>query len=511
MQPFSSHAEGDGFPQHVRRPANRPDSAYAFPPPTPTAAGSYGGRRHSRSHTTPATLQLPTQSSPHQQTWSHQPHPQTALEQSFASIPHVYSAPSPVQSALLPFADAASFFEASYPRRGERPRRSVSHNPPTFLSFPTLTAAYIPNDRSSQPLDQGVVEQYTPLDPGLPVALLPPAAPVLVGGNASLVPFPHERLPGARDALEPRHALSPGEYALPVARTSESAPVHFGASASNAATAGTSEMYGSIYLSRSDSGESGSSDVSSAAPTASRRPANHVATRGEQAMEDENSRESAEQLDKVSRRTLLPVLRRTSSQLRTKADLPRPHCEQPRTSVPKTASVAQTQLANLPLIVESSVSDKSASPGRKRSRRARMAGVFHPPPQSMLRPGVIIPSAGAIAAPLGRGKGIFPGTSSSTRPSADDFAKMPLQKRKIRGRKPLVLADLGLTLEAVNDPYAPATDAQIAFAGLTRSGEPRKLQCCKVPGCEQVFKRSEHLKRHVRSIHTVEKREFEHV
>ncbi|PWN32260.1 uncharacterized protein FA14DRAFT_112856, partial [Meira miltonrushii] len=32
-----------------------------------------------------------------------------------------------------------------------------------------------------------------------------------------------------------------------------------------------------------------------------------------------------------------------------------------------------------------------------------------------------------------------------------------------------------------------------------------KVYTCKVPGCGKCFKRSEHLKRHVRSIHTDEK------
>lgn len=35
-----------------------------------------------------------------------------------------------------------------------------------------------------------------------------------------------------------------------------------------------------------------------------------------------------------------------------------------------------------------------------------------------------------------------------------------------------------------------------------------RMFACKTEGCGKVFKRSEHLKRHIRSIHTMEKRKF---
>ncbi|CAO1619030.1 unnamed protein product [Sympodiomycopsis kandeliae] len=40
---------------------------------------------------------------------------------------------------------------------------------------------------------------------------------------------------------------------------------------------------------------------------------------------------------------------------------------------------------------------------------------------------------------------------------------------------------------------------------MTNIGKSGKVYTCKVPGCGKLFKRSEHLKRHIRSIHTNEK------
>ncbi|GAA5859971.1 hypothetical protein JCM8547_003039 [Rhodosporidiobolus lusitaniae] len=62
-----------------------------------------------------------------------------------------------------------------------------------------------------------------------------------------------------------------------------------------------------------------------------------------------------------------------------------------------------------------------------------------------------------------------------------------------------------LDLDLQGDPNAAPTEAQIQYVGTTKAGKPRKVFLCKVPRCAKVFKRSEHLKRHVRSIHTNEK------
>jgi uncharacterized C2H2 Zn-finger protein len=46
----------------------------------------------------------------------------------------------------------------------------------------------------------------------------------------------------------------------------------------------------------------------------------------------------------------------------------------------------------------------------------------------------------------------------------------------------------------------------VANGAVPIAGRPKKAFVCKVPGCSKLFKRSEHLKRHVRSLHTDEKR-----
>ncbi|GAA6000275.1 hypothetical protein JCM10207_007935 [Rhodosporidiobolus poonsookiae] len=145
-------------------------------------------------------------------------------------------------------------------------------------------------------------------------------------------------------------------------------------------------------------------------------------------------------------------------------------------------------------------STATASGAKPRKRIA--SRIFHPSPQSMLAPGATHPSAGALAAAK-RGSAHFPGTNSPALPSDAEFAKMPTKRS--RGRRPPCTPDLDLDPDAIDDPNAQPTDAQLAWVGTTKTGKPRKVFVCKVPGCGKCFKRSEHLKRHVRSIHTNEK------
>lgn len=81
-----------------------------------------------------------------------------------------------------------------------------------------------------------------------------------------------------------------------------------------------------------------------------------------------------------------------------------------------------------------------------------------------------------------------------------------LPTKRSRGRRPVVSPALDI------DPNLASTTAstlqQVSFTGLTKTGKPKKIFVCRVPGCENCFRRSEHLKRHIRSIHTHDKREF---
>ncbi|KAJ8295795.1 Zinc finger protein MSN4 [Rhodotorula toruloides] len=150
----------------------------------------------------------------------------------------------------------------------------------------------------------------------------------------------------------------------------------------------------------------------------------------------------------------------------------------------------------------SSSSTQAADSGSK-ARRRISSNIYHPTPQSMLAPGVVAPSAGALAAPKDKDPANFPGTNSASIPSNEDFARMPTKRS--RGRRPPCTPDLDLDPEDLEDPEFKLTEAQIAYAGVTKTGKPKKIFVCKVPGCGKLFKRSEHLKRHVRSIHTNER------
>lgn len=136
---------------------------------------------------------------------------------------------------------------------------------------------------------------------------------------------------------------------------------------------------------------------------------------------------------------------------------------------------------------------------RKTNRNVQL-----PPPQALLAPGVVAPSAGAIAAVHGRGTALFPGTNSPALPTDEDYGKMVTKSS--RGRHARVMADLRLDPDEANNPAAAPTFEAMQFAGFTKTGKPKRVYVCKAPGCARVFKRSEHLKRHVRSIHTYEKR-----
>ena len=96
----------------------------------------------------------------------------------------------------------------------------------------------------------------------------------------------------------------------------------------------------------------------------------------------------------------------------------------------------------------------------------------------------------------------IPGRKGRGFPTDADFAAMPTKSSRGR-RPPCSPALLGAV---VDDPNLNPSEAQIKYCGVTKTGKPKKIFLCKVPQCGKCFKRSEHLKRHVRSIHTNEKR-----
>ncbi|WAQ87668.1 hypothetical protein PtA15_8A574 [Puccinia triticina] len=98
-----------------------------------------------------------------------------------------------------------------------------------------------------------------------------------------------------------------------------------------------------------------------------------------------------------------------------------------------------------------------------------------------------------------------------------DYSRLPTKRS--RGRRPPISPDLGLPipdghlsigLQSVPggqafDPNLNPHAETVKYCELTKTGKPKKIFICQVKGCGKCFKRSEHLKRHVRSIHTNDK------
>lgn len=103
-------------------------------------------------------------------------------------------------------------------------------------------------------------------------------------------------------------------------------------------------------------------------------------------------------------------------------------------------------------------------------------------------------------------------------PTELNYDLMPTKRS--RGRRPPVSPEVGLPMsidgnldlkklgmqsvpggQAFDPSLNPNSDV-VKFCELTKTGKPKKIFVCQVRGCGKCFKRSEHLKRHVRSIHT---------
>lgn len=91
-------------------------------------------------------------------------------------------------------------------------------------------------------------------------------------------------------------------------------------------------------------------------------------------------------------------------------------------------------------------------------------------------------------------------TQRTARPSAPAPVPVPNLTKKSRGRR--VPTHPGILYATHNDDLAPMDGMNLAGSGGSKRA---RGYTCRVPGCGKCFARGEHLKRHIRSIHTNEK------
>lgn len=546
-----------------RRPAEGPAPSYAFPPPS-APVYSYE-RRHSRSHTAPTARTAHPQPSCSYSFGSRHQDPGPSSSSSFlehyqffplhdrhdgpvppAARPHegdlrgeaaplrappmIRQSPHPIVTSMVPphlslSSSAPEYDSSRSPEQYPDMPRSVPYWRSRFDRFEAVPY-------SATPAGPGFREAFTPLPipppplhlheqfgrcrPG-PLPFIPPvhpqhlpclppwapypAKPSQYGGPCPSAPIytssPQEQV-GSHSSMQ-RTISDQSSYSASSATTTTTVST---APTSSASTSPVETVPYSPCIARADGDAYGFplplSVEATANPQAGRAPHNR-----------EIPCAIAEEEREVLNQELRPPLQGPSaaagSPFLSLDDSPIPS---PRESpLPSPGGSSATAATTAPLGRKVKAKDSKPSASRKTTAPSkRRAGMFHPPARSMLRPGVTAPSAGALAAPRGRGTAHFPGTNSPAVPTDEDFAKMG--SKRSRGRKPMVLSDLGIALEDANDPKAVATPEQIAWAGLTGTGKPKRVYCCRVPTCLQVFKRSEHLKRHVRAIHTLERRKF---
>ncbi|KIK71460.1 hypothetical protein GYMLUDRAFT_149990 [Collybiopsis luxurians FD-317 M1] len=95
------------------------------------------------------------------------------------------------------------------------------------------------------------------------------------------------------------------------------------------------------------------------------------------------------------------------------------------------------------------------------------------------------------------------GIRRRTRPSNSLPAPIPVPNltKKSRGRRVPTVSSLENTVRKTS----VSSDYSSSSAGGGRGGKGARTHMCKVPGCGKCFARGEHLKRHIRSIHTYDK------
>lgn len=484
--------------------APSPGFDYTFTPPFASDLSATFSQRHSRSHTTPI---LSSDSSGY--------HPATPLlDLQLTPAPVEHSAQSPlyrpkfgyeIEGYLGPPQEKPDQFRIDRP---PRMRRTISHNPPVFPSFPYPAGSEAP----SYPTEPVSIETFA-LD-------APAAATAAAAGEAAcadqsrhenvLLGTDADFLSGSKPAfLPPRGGSSAGSsYHLPLASEAGSLAT------SDASTCGiplvlTAGSLSPVWAATSMLNTTGNEDEVSPPPGASDRLSPFDQEMQRSGSIGSSTSSSSAQSYSTTATSTITTTSAGRSDSPPEGGVYKVASENGKLAPPRASSAGPVRSSSLqpspagqyPSIDLPASTVKLPRPAKCRNINRN---VWLPPPQALLAPGVVAPSAGAIAAPNGRGTALFPGTDSPGIPTDEDYQRMVT--KTARGRHPRGISDLGIPPALANDPSAPPTMEQLQFAGLTKTGHPKKVYVCKAPDCERVFKRSEHLKRHVRSIHTYEKR-----
>ena len=168
--------------------------------------------------------------------------------------------------------------------------------------------------------------------------------------------------------------------------------------------------------------------------------------------------------------------------------------------------MASLQLADSLPIVSGPISDLGEPPFAHSTIRARRNTRSAPYPRASMT----TKRAGRVAAPNDLNK--LPAHGKVTKGRSTPSPVMPdidaplhmLPTKRSRGRRPVDSNALDVCPEV--DATMASTRDQLAFSGVTKTGKPKKIFICRVPGCDKCFRRGEHPKRHIRSLHTLDKR-----
>ena len=488
--------------------APSPGFDYAFPPPSASDLCATFSSRHSRSHTTPI---LSADSSGY--------HPATPLidldlEATPAHVEYSSQTPYYTQPAFAFEIEGHSGPPQEEPNqcrldRPARMRRTISHNPPVFPAFPYPAGPEAP----TYPTESVTCEAFA-LD--APAGVACTGSNPFVNGSFSFdaeVAFAHSRVSESKPAFSPPRIKNSAEPSYHPHPTSEAGSF----ATSDASTCGIPLILTAGSLSPAwsatpvlDTITIGKEDEVSPPPGASDRlsPFDQEMQRSGSIGSSSSSSAHSYATNATSATTVSDANRSQSPPegrlYEVARDIVPGQLAPPRASSAgptRSSSVQPSSAGEYPAINLPAPTLKLPRPAKCRNINRN---VWLPPPQALLAPGVVAPSAGAIAAPNGRGTALFPGTDSPGIPTDQDYKRMVT--KSTRGRHPRGISDLGIPAALANDPSAPPTMEQLQFAGLTKTGHPKRVYVCKAPDCERVFKRSEHLKRHVRSIHTYEKR-----